>query len=158
MQILVYDDAGRLSVSSAVAQKYQEIQEQLDTYTSQQQELRSQILDAMIENKVTTSKSLGYTFSLVQPRDKEIFDSDSFIEHEEVAIISLFTNVDETEDVDLEMLKNEFPEAYNKCKKITRTYEVDVKKLQKSLPEVYNKYVTIVPATGNTTIKVTKGK
>lgn len=148
--IIITNENGRLVVSSQAVEEYDRLQELINEYTKQQKELKSKILDEMIKNGITSSKTNQYTISLIQPKDKEIFDSDSFIEKEEVAIISLFT--DFKNELDEEKLKKDFPEIYEKC--LTKTsYTIDTEKLKKSLPDIYNKYITIEENTKEPTLQ-----
>ncbi len=158
MNIIITDENGRLTVSTQAVEKYQELQELIDTYTAQQKELKSNILQEMIKNKVTQSKVLGYTISLVQPKDKEIFSTEDFLHDEDIAIISLFTSFNEEKEFDVDMLKSKYPEIYNECCKTQTTYDVDVEKLKKSLPEVYKKYTKVEKSTKDATLQFRGGK
>ena len=158
MNYLITDENGRLVVSNQTIEQYDDLQAQIDELTNRKNELQKSILKEMLDNKVTTSKSGKYTISVVQPKDKEVFDSVGFIADEEVAIISLFTTVEDTEYVDTNKLKEQYPEAYDKCVAITHKPIVDVEKLQKSLPEVYKKYVTVIKTDKEPSIRFTGSK
>lgn len=158
MKYLIEDENGRLVVSNQTIEQYDDLQAQIDELTKQQKQLEKNILNEMVDNKVTTSKSGRYTISIVQPKDKEVFNQDDFIINEEPAVINLFTETQDSESINFEKLKDEYPEAYDKCVTVTSTPIVDTEKLQKSFPEIYNKYVTVIKSNKEPTIRFVGSK
>ena len=148
---------GRVSISDEAANMLSEIDAKIDELTKQKNELRKQILDAMIENHIDKcSTENGITFTQIIPANISHFDTDAFIMNEPEDVVSCFTSFDEIKTFDEEKFEKENPELYEKyCNKEVET-NVDTDKLEKALPIVFKKYYSEEESDKPVTLRVGK--
>ena len=76
--------------------------------------VRASILNAMIDNSIYQAKVGKYTISQVIPKNTIVFDTGKFLLNESTDIANAFTEVKETEELDIDTFKLEQPEMYKK--------------------------------------------
>lgn len=148
---------GKKTISDDAAKKLSEIESQIDELTSDKNELRKLILDAMIENNVDKCIcSNGTTFSQIIPSKIVTFDNDSFIMNESEDVVRCFTTFDEIKTFNEEKFKAENPDLYNKYVETSIETNIDTNKLVKTLPNIYKKYATEKDSDKPVTLRVGK--
>ena len=119
-----------------------------------EENLRKAILKAMVDNNIPSTKIGKYTISQVIPKDKIVFDKDSFTLNENEDIVNAFILINETETFNMDLFKSENPELYKKYVVKNIEYAVDEKRLSKGLPDIYKKYVTVTPSDKPITLRI----
>lgn len=158
MTMLETNEEGRLTVSTKVATKLQEIDNQIKALNDEESFIRHQILDEMVANNIDRCSSCGLTFTQVIPKAKGVFDTDNFLLNESEDVIKCFTNFEENEEFDIEKFKIENHELYEKYTKKNIVPIVDTKKLQKTLEPVFKKYYSETSSDKLPTLRITTKK
>lgn len=125
-----------------------------EKFEKEEEEFRAALLQAMIENNITSTKLENYSISQVIPKPVVNFDKEKFVENVDVDTLSLFTTIKET--FNLEKFKLENPELYSKY--CDTEAEVDLSKLEKLRPDLYHNYISIQPNDKKITLRIAKGK
>lgn len=158
IKIFEKDENGRLTVSDQAAQRLKEIDEQVTILNNEENLIRHEILEGMIQNQIDKCSTLGMTFTQVMPKPKGTFDVDAFFLNESEDIIKCFTTFEEEEEFDIERFKSEKPELYMKYLNKNIITNVDVKKMEKTLTPVFKKYWHEEPSDKPTTLRITTKK
>lgn len=123
-----------------------------------EQTFRKELLNAMIENNIYSSKIGNFTITQVIPHDIITFNKDDFLLNEKEEIIQAVTTVIDKEEFNLDKFKKENPELYNKYCEHQYETEIDLKKLEKFLPNIHDKYSQRVINDKAITLRITKKK
>ncbi len=131
---------------------------QKETIEEQDKNFRKTILDPMISNNVLTGETKKFKLTQVVPKDTVIFDNDNFILNEPEDIVTDFVRMEVKETFDLEALKTEAPEIYEKYLKREEVLIVEDKRVEKVMPTVYKKYTKTIPSTKEISLRITEKK
>lgn len=135
--------------------QYTDAKEQIETAET---ELRSAILQAMVDNNIFQAKVGKYVISLIVPKKETQFDIDSFLMNENEDIVKAMTETTETSSFDIDSFMKDCPQLYLKYQKKDYVTTVNEEKLLKTFPDIYAKYVTELPSKKKTTIRIAKSK
>ena len=158
MSILIKDEYQRLTVDSKVANRLNEIDNQITTLQDEENLLRHQILEEMQANNIDKCKSAGLIFTQVFPKDKVEFDQEKFVREVNDDVIMSFSQIEESKEFNLEKFMSENPELYNKYVETKTNVIVDTKALQKALPIVFDRYATVIKNEKPSTLRITVDK
>ena len=146
LELIVKNEKGELSLAAQVETILDVCEAELASATSQYNEIKQNIINAMLDNSLKTAKVGKYKLAIREPKDKWNFDRKKFIEEENEDIVIAFSSIktQRIETFDIEKLKSEFPEVYAKCLNVeeTEVLDVDENKLWKTLNNVWVKYAT----------------
>lgn len=140
MAILEKDGNERLSVSKKVANRLVEIEELKSQLDAEEKELRTSILQEMINNNVDKCTTDNVSFTQIIPKNKVEFNNDDFIMNESEDVVNCFTDISSEEIFNEDKFRTENPDLYKKYLDTIFHTEVDTKKLEKTMPLVYKKY------------------
>ena len=158
IKIFEKDENGRLNVSQATVQRLKEIDEQVNTLNDEENFIRHEILDGMIQNQIDKCSTSGMTFTQVMPKPKGTFDIESFLLNESEDVVKCFTTFEEEDEFDIEKFKAENPELYKKYTKTNIIPTVDTKKMEKTLTPIFEKYWHEIPSDKPVTLRITTKK
>lgn len=141
------------------------VEEVLDEYEKRKEEFenlektfRGELLQAMIDNGIYSSKIGKYQISQIVPNPEIVFDEEKFLTENSVEVISPFVETETIMTFDEERFKKENPGLYcSYCVNEIKT-KFDLKKLEKHLPEVYRNNITIVPSKRAISLRIGKAK
>jgi len=153
-RILEFNEHDRLTVSKEVALRLKEISSITNELSTEEKDLRKQILDSMLENHIDKCETCGMTFSQVVPKAKGDFDVDNFMLNESEDIVKCFTTFEEETYFDEEAFKKDNPELYAKYIKSNIMSNVDITKLEKTLTPIFNKYYHEVQSDKPITLRI----
>lgn len=149
----------RKTISDEVSKRLSEIDAKIDELSKEKNELRKNILDAMIENNIDRCVCKdGTTFTQIIPSKIIDFDKDAFVMNEPEDVVKCFSTFEEHNTFNEEKFMNENPELYKKYSDSSIETIVDTDKLSKTLPTIYRKYVTEKESNKAISLRVGKKK
>ena len=141
-------------ITKEMAKELVEISKQKDELSKRETELRTMILEDMLEHNIDKCVVENVTFTQIIPKSKFEFNTNEFILNESEDVVKCFTTFEETEYFDAEEFIKENPEIYQKYLKKDVHPNVDTKKMEKSLTDVYKKYITEIPSDKPVSLRV----
>lgn len=141
-------------LSQEVIDKLDELNALKCQIDEEEKALKAKIKDYLEKTGTKSLAYKNYQISLVQPKDIETFDKDSFIANESIDVINKFAIVEFNNVLDETKLQTQYPEVYKDCCKEETHFEVDTKKLKKYLEPTFNKYNKVEPSNKPTTIRI----
>lgn len=129
-----------------------------DILDKKEKELRSRLLELMLQFKIDSFKKEGYTFSTIKGKNTIVFDENSFLQNEDENLIAAVTSCDIRKEFDMERFQKENSELYEKY--LTPKYDVhvDTAILERTYPEIYSKYATEVVSDKAPSLRVSRPK
>lgn len=153
--LLVLDEKGALVNAEEVEKLLSFTLEAVEKAKSDLENVRKELLQAMLETGLDSAKIGKYNVSVVKPKDTETFDDAAFAATESSEVVSQFANIKVIDlPFDVNRFKADHPELYEEYSGHDEVMEIDEKKLKKTLPEVYKKFLTVTPSQRETTLRI----
>lgn len=155
---LVVIENNKPVLASTVNQLLNVCEEECRKANDQYDMIKDMMLDAMLDNNLKKAETDNFKVSIRENNSKWVFDEEAFKAGESKDVVEAFTVTEKSRalTLDLDALKEKYPNVYEECLKVeeTETSHIDTNKLWKSLPKIYSKYATEIKPEKRGTISI----
>lgn len=146
LELVVRNDDKKLVLASIVDDMIDLCETEVNNASEQYDNLKDELLKAMSDNGLKKAETSRFTVSIRENKSKWVFDEERFKKEAGKEVVSAVTVTTKNREVilDIDKLKEKYPEVYEDCLEVreTETSTIDTNKLWKLLPDVYNKFAT----------------
>lgn len=157
LELVVMKD-NKPMLASAVNGLLSVCEEECQKANEQYDMIKDMMLDAMLDNNMKRAETEDFKVSIRENNSKWVFDEEAFKSGESKDVVEAFTVTEKSRalTLDLDALKEKYPNVYEECLKVeeTETSHIDTNKLWKTLPNIYNKYATEIKPEKRGTISI----
>lgn len=142
LENIVKLEDGKEVINPEFLKELKTIIEEKTKLESLEKSYKETLLKTLEDKKMNKVSYDNFNATLVIPKDIITFDTEEFLNNEDIKLIQVFSTTTEEKYFDLEKFEKENKELYNQYMVSKYNTEVDVKKLEKTFPEIYEKYTT----------------
>lgn len=146
LELVVRNDDNKLVLASVVDDMLDVCETETQKAYEQYELVKDELLKAMCDNGLKKAETSHFSVSIRENKSKWVFDEERFKNEAGKEVVSAVTVTNKTRDIvlDIDKLKEKYPEVYEDCLEVKEieTSTIDTNKLWKLLPDIYNKYAT----------------